>query len=63
MTKSNLDYKKLNQELETILESLQSGSLTIDEAIKKYERGQKLITQLQQYLDNAENVIKKVTKQ
>ena len=61
MTSKPVDYKKLNVELDDILNRLQSGELDIDEAIKHYERGQKIVKQLQTYLKTAENKITKVT--
>ena len=61
MTKLMIDYQKLTAELETILDSLQSGTLSIDEAIDAYDRAQKIVLQLQEYLAKAENKIKKIT--
>jgi len=54
------DYKKLNSELEAILLELQSGDLDIDEAVKKYQRGSEIVKELQDYLKDAENRVKKV---
>lgn len=51
------DYKTLMAELQTLLADMQSETLDVDEAITKYERGQKLIAQLQVYLESAENTI------
>ena len=61
MTKLMIDYQKLTAELETILDSLQSGTLSKDEAIDAYDRAQKIVLQLQEYLAKAENKIKKIT--
>lgn len=61
MVTKSINYKKLNVELEDILNKLQSGELDIDEAIKHYERGQMIVKQLQTYLKTAENKITKVT--
>lgn len=60
-SKKIIDYKALNIELETILTSLQSGELSIDNALKVYSRGQKIVTELQSFLETAENHIKKIT--
>lgn len=51
------DYQTLNEELQAILGKLQSGEITIDEALPAYERGQQLITELEKYLKTAENKI------
>ena len=53
------DYQALSQELDTILEELQTADLDIDEAVKKYERGMTIVKDLETYLKTAEN---KVTK-
>ena len=59
MTNGNL-YKKLSDELDGLLIELQSGDLDIDEAVKKYQRGMEIVTELQKYLKEAENKVKKV---
>lgn len=56
-------YQQLSQELDTILAQLQSGDLDIDEALIAYDKGQKIIKQLQAHLDAAENKVKKVSTQ
>ena len=61
MSVKNIDYKKLSAELEEILDQMQGGELDIDEAIKHYARGQKIVKDLQAYLKTAENKISKVT--
>ncbi|MGZ6004822.1 MAG: exodeoxyribonuclease VII small subunit [Candidatus Saccharimonadales bacterium] len=52
-----INYQQLNQELEEILDSLQSSELDIDEAIKQYERGMTVVVELQSYLKQAENKV------
>ena len=56
-------YSQLNEELDNVLVTLQSGNLDIDEAVKFYERGNELIKQLETYLKEAENKITKVKAQ
>lgn len=51
------DYKALKAELDALLEAMQSEELDVDEALAKYERGQQLIAELQDYLKTAENKI------
>lgn len=56
-------YQQLSHDLDMILTQLQSGDLDIDEALVAYDKGQKIITQLQTHLDAAENKVKKVSPQ
>ena len=58
--KQDIDYRKLSQELDAILEELQTADLDIDEAVKKYERGMKIAEQLETYLKTAENKVTKI---
>ncbi len=60
MATKPVNYQKLNSELEQILAQMQSGELDIDESIKLYERGQKIVKELQTYLKATENKISKV---
>lgn len=53
------DYKTLSNELDQILEQLESTDLDIEEALSKYQRGMEIVEQLEDYLKTAEN---KVTK-
>ena len=54
-------YAELSSELDKIMAELQDPATDIDEAIKLHERGQKLITQMQAYLKQAENTVRKLT--
>lgn len=54
------NYKKLNEELDKILGELQGGELDIDEAIKKYEQGMKIASELEKYLKTAKNKVTKI---
>ena len=56
----DIDYRKLSDELDTILEQIQSADLDIDEAVKHYERGLAIVKQLETYLKTAENRVTKV---
>ena len=53
----DFDYQKTMTELQQLLADMQGDSLDVDEALKKYERGQELIAQLTKYLEDAENKI------
>ncbi len=50
-------YKDMMNELEQLLADMQSSDIAVDEALEKYERGQKLIGELNGYLESAENTI------
>lgn len=65
MTKQKLDlnYQEMSAELETILLDLQQGGIDVDDAMKKYARGLKLITALEEYLKVAEITVTKLKVQ
>lgn len=54
------DYQKLSEELDGILEHLQTADLDIDEAVKQYERGMQIVKELEAYLKAAENKVTKI---
>lgn len=54
------NYSALSIELGDILAELQQPGIQIDEAIKMYEKGIKLIGQLEEHLKNAENKIEQL---
>lgn len=60
MADRKVSYGDLNEELNNILVQLQSSELEIDDAIKTYERGMKILKELEDYLKNAENKVKKI---
>lgn len=45
-------------ELEGLVKEMESGELTLEESLQKYERGQNLIKQCQKALTDAEERIK-----
>jgi exodeoxyribonuclease VII small subunit len=53
---------ELQAELDELLAWFESDKVDIDEAVKKYEQGLKLVAELQQRLKSAENTIKKISK-
>jgi exodeoxyribonuclease VII small subunit len=55
-------YKELQEELNTIISELQSEEIDIDEAVIKFEQATKITKQIKQYLDTAENTLKRVNK-
>lgn len=60
MAKETFDYQKLSAELDAILDEMQSVDIDIDKAVKKYEQGMKILTELEKQLKTAENKVKKV---
>ncbi len=56
------DYQALQQELDDIIDKLQSGSIEVDEALGAYERGNEIIKLLQSRLAVAQNKVIKLQK-
>lgn len=63
MADTKESYKNLKSQLDDVLAQLQDESLDIDEAVILHEKGQKLIDQLEKYLDGTSAKIKKNTKE
>jgi exodeoxyribonuclease VII small subunit len=57
---SNFKYSEALKELEEITSYLESSEADLDEAIKKFERGSELASQIEEHLKNAENTIKTI---
>lgn len=56
-------YKDLSQQLDDVLARLQQPNIEVDEAVKLYEQGLKLIGQCEAQLKLAENKIEKIKLQ
>lgn len=56
-------YKDLSQQLDDVLARLQQPNIEVDEAVKLYEQGLKLIKQCEAQLKLAENKIEKIKLQ
>lgn len=54
---SKKSYRELQTELDSVLAQLQSSELDIDKALTLYKQGQKLIEELEEYLQTAKNEI------
>ncbi len=52
-------FEELLKELEDIVSELEKGELTLDEAIKKYERGMELAKDCTKKLEEAKEVVLK----
>lgn len=60
-TNSKKSYRQLSEELAKLMEWFESGDVDLEEAIANYQKATKLIGELEDYLKNAENEIKKIT--
>ena len=54
------DYQTLSAELDGVLAALQQPDVQVDEAVKLYEQGLKLVAQCEQHLKQAENKLTKL---
>ena len=54
---ANKNYNEMQNELNQIIDDLQSGNIDVDNAMTKYDRGQLLIKDISDYLKKAENKI------
>lgn len=53
-------YKDLKQELDEVLSWFEGGEVDLDEAVAHYERGMRLVKELELYLKDAENKVTKI---
>lgn len=58
---SKKSYRELSDELAKLMDWFESGDVDLEEAIANYQKAMKLIGELEDYLKNAENEIKKIT--
>lgn len=52
-----LSYEKAREELTKVVEQLESGSTTLEESLKLWERGEELAKICQEWLDGAKTKI------
>ena len=52
-----MKFEELLKELESIVKELESGSLTLDESIKKYQKGIELSNECKKMLEEAKTLI------
>ena len=63
MSNDKKSFKELEQELDAVLERVESASYDeLDDLLKDYDTGKKLIDQLEEKLTTAKNSIKKSVK-
>ena len=58
---AQLPFEKALEELETIVDQLEKGAVSLDESITLYERGELLKKRCDELLKNAEMRIEKIT--
>lgn len=51
----SLPYEKLVEELDTVVQSLESGELALEESLRAFEKGVKLAKAAERQLDQAEH--------
>jgi exodeoxyribonuclease VII small subunit len=61
MTKKT--YQDLSSELDDVLNRLQASDIQVDDAVKLYDQGLKLVAELETHLVQAENKLKKLKLQ
>jgi len=57
------DYGSLSLELSEVLAKLQQPDIRVDEAVELYEKGLKLVGQLETHLKTAENKVEQLKLQ
>lgn len=62
MTKKDFDYRKARAELDELLAWFESGTVSVEEAIVKYERAEVLLQQLESYLSDMQAKVVLLTK-
>ena len=62
MTKASKTYEELQKELDAVLAKIQDEDSkgNLSELLELYEKGEKLLEQMQDRLENAKNTIKKI---
>jgi len=60
MEKKLENYEDMYTELEAIIQQLQSGELSLDDAVSKYEKSTVLIDKLEKHLKDAQNKVTKI---
>ncbi len=54
------DFEKALEELETLVEQLESGDLSLDQSLGQFKRGVELTRHCQRILDEAQQVVQKL---
>jgi exodeoxyribonuclease VII small subunit len=56
----SFNFKKSYQDLQNIVEWFEQEEIDLEEGIKKFEEGSKLVKELKEYLEKVENKIKEL---
>ena len=62
MAEKTVDFEKSLERLETIVDEMESGELALEEMIKHFEEGSKLVTLCSKKLTEVEQKIEKLVK-
>ncbi len=54
---TNIDFEKTLAELETLVEKLEKGDLSLDESLSGFQQGMELTKQCQSVLDHAQQTV------
>jgi len=54
------DFEKALEELESLVEQLESGDLSLDQSLEQFKRGVELTRHCQGVLDEAQQVVRKL---
>lgn len=63
MVKKNETYENMLEKLKDIVDKLESNELNIDDSMKMYEEGTKLVNKLYKTLDTLEGKIKVISEE
>ncbi|ERK30753.1 exodeoxyribonuclease VII small subunit [Clostridium intestinale] len=63
MVKKNETYENMLEKLKDIVDKLESNELNIDDSMKMYEEGTKLVNRLYKTLDTLEGKIKVISEE
>lgn len=55
------NYQQMADELARLIDWFESDDVNLDEAVAKYEQAMQLLKQMEDYLNTAENKIKKIS--
>ena len=61
-TKKEVSFAKKFEQLETIVEKLENGDLSIDKSITQFEKGLALAAELKEVLEQTDNTIEELKK-
>ena len=62
MEDNNKSFEEMMQSLEQIANELESGNLSLDDSVKKFEQGMEISKECSKILENAEKKITILTK-